>query len=131
MNKREHIRSDERQPSLTQIKKLFDEGVFQDKGDDLFGDEDLQAFVDNVLTGMPTPAFGAKEDEAGDPHFKSGKLRQVVNKCLELAASGELGALNSRKICAVRFKIVSVSEVEFYNPGITQAEIDQALKFYL
>lgn len=131
-NKREYIRTDERQIHLAQASSLFADGTFQDQDNDLFSETDLALFVENASQGFPVPAFGAREDELGNPQFKSGKFRQVIEVCHKLAESKDISPLASRKLyTGVTFKFVTISEGEFYNPGITREDIDKALYFYL
>lgn len=129
---REHTRIDNRRLPVYQAIELFKNEDFKDPGTDLFSDEDLDLFIENILQGGPIPYFGAKEDELGCPHFKSGKFYQVVNKLHEKATSGEMSQLQSHKIrCGIYIPFVTISEGAFYNPGITQDQIKKLLHFYL
>lgn len=133
MSKREYTRSDERRLNVSQANDLFVSGDFkEDNSGDLFTEEQLELFLDNMMNGHPLPIFGAREDEYGCPHFKSGKFRQVVEGAIKRADSGQYSPLKSRKLkISTYIPFVTVSEAPLYNPGITRDEINTVLTFYL
>ena|SRR3972149_1234470 len=126
-----HVRSDKKILNAKTIKELFIEGIFVDVDKDTFSAAQLNLFVEMMINGMPLPLFGAREDAHGNPHFKSGKLRQVVTAVEIMVNIGELSQLSARKLSGTYLEFVVISESDFYNPGITREQIENYLALYL
>jgi len=130
-NKRDYVRADRKVLSLIQIKSLFDDGTFSIEGPGRFDPVELGQALQNMVLGIELPQFGAREDERGMPHFKSAKLHQLVKAAHDLADSGTLSPLASRRLRGSYINVIVISDTEFYNPGITRDEISKYLTFYL
>jgi hypothetical protein len=125
-----YIRCDEKVLTLYSINELVKIGVFKSENNDLFEKNDLNCLVKNILSAIPLPRFGAVQ-KLDNVIFKSGKLIQLIKEVDRIVEEGDLSQLKNRKLrqTYIRFDVISLGD--FYNPGLSEEEAMNALKFHL
>jgi len=126
-----YIINTEKVITIYALKELFDANIFCDANNDLFSDEDLKLFIDNIISGLPVPLFGSVENDNNIENviFKSGKLRQVVERITKIGMDNTMSKLSYRKLNSTYIKFVNICESN--NKDFTRTQLFNFLKFYL
>lgn len=127
------VRCDEKRMTAYQINEQFIAGTFKSLADggELHSKDVLQ-LIDNLVRGIPFPmTFGGIQTEEGDIVFKSPKLRQIIDKMMEMGMDENLSPLKQRKIRSgfhIKFEVIPV--MALYNPTLTNEQAWDLLKFH-